>query len=401
LTLTAGVAELQFRSGAVVVLEAPAELELISPILGYLRSGRLVARVEDPRAGFTIETPHTRVLDLGTEFGVGVEQGGSTLVQVFDGKVETDSKAHGGEKRLLHAGDALEYRDAPGEAPQALPFTAARFVRRLPDPPRDHRGEPTEAGLIPLNKQRVTGIDVVRAVQPPAIDGSLSEWNLGAGFRSECAEPYGADYHVSGYMMYDEQNLYIAAQVGDPAPMSSIIDPAADPSCGWKAGSVQVRLATDKSLGWPLQGEAYWISGKGKRPEDLSPHLMHITMWYYKPGNLPVLFLEHGMNFQGKRTNPEGFRGAYQKQPDGRGYTLEYSIPWTVLNAKAPPAAGDIAGCCWNVHWSDEGGRLWKGYVVDVLNPDAVRGLPDAQTRSFVRGVTWGQARYRPAGWKP
>ena len=43
---------------------------------GYLARGRLVARCNTPESkGFTVDTPHVRIVDLGTEFGVDVQEG--------------------------------------------------------------------------------------------------------------------------------------------------------------------------------------------------------------------------------------------------------------------------------------------------------------------------------------
>ena len=47
---------------------------------------------------------------------------------------------------------------------------------------------------------------------------------------------------------------------------------------------------------------------------------------------------------------------------------LEYAIPWTLSEAGGDvPQAGDELGVNWNVHWSDESGRLWLGHLVDIL----------------------------------
>jgi len=68
---------------------------------------------------------------------------------------------------------------------------------------------------------------------------------------------------------------------------------------------------------------------------------------------------------------------------------MEYAIPWSLLNAESdPPQAGDTLAACWNVHWSDEGGRLWKGYLVDVLNPKE-------EGYTHARAATWGKAIFR------
>ncbi|MAT67983.1 MAG: hypothetical protein CMJ58_00490 [Planctomycetaceae bacterium] len=87
LQLTAGLAELTFSSGAVVVIKGPAELELVSPMCVRAARGAVRARVGSDATGFVIQTPTADVVDLGTEFGVDVNEVGATDVVVFDGAV--------------------------------------------------------------------------------------------------------------------------------------------------------------------------------------------------------------------------------------------------------------------------------------------------------------------------
>jgi hypothetical protein len=86
--LAAGTAELEFYSGASVILEAPAELEIESENGGVLHAGKLRAEVPVHAHGFTIATKDVELVDLGTSFGMEVGADTGTAVHVFDGKVE-------------------------------------------------------------------------------------------------------------------------------------------------------------------------------------------------------------------------------------------------------------------------------------------------------------------------
>jgi hypothetical protein len=86
--LRRGLAEVHFACGARVVLEGPANLELLSAQSARLTRGKLTARVPTPRAGFEIVSPQGKVIDLGTEFGISVSDREATEVFVFEGKVE-------------------------------------------------------------------------------------------------------------------------------------------------------------------------------------------------------------------------------------------------------------------------------------------------------------------------
>jgi hypothetical protein len=86
--LLKGVVELEFYSGASVILEAPAALEVLSENAGILHYGKLRAHVPFQAQGFTIRTREIELVDLGTEFAMEVAEDTGTAVHVIDGKVE-------------------------------------------------------------------------------------------------------------------------------------------------------------------------------------------------------------------------------------------------------------------------------------------------------------------------
>jgi len=86
LHLKSGVARIEFYSGAIVILEGPAEFQLVSRTEAFCRRGKLRASVPSQAQGFTIGSPKLDLIDRGTEFGL--EVGDKTEVHVFEGKVE-------------------------------------------------------------------------------------------------------------------------------------------------------------------------------------------------------------------------------------------------------------------------------------------------------------------------
>ncbi len=88
LRLRRGLAEFEFGRGARVLIQGPAELELLSGNEARLRSGAITAHVPAGARGFTVHTPGGKVIDLGTEFGLAVDGTGSSALRVFDGEVE-------------------------------------------------------------------------------------------------------------------------------------------------------------------------------------------------------------------------------------------------------------------------------------------------------------------------
>ncbi len=78
LVLGSGFAEITYDTGARVLLEGPAEFEVLTLKEGRLQVGKATVLCAVKRAeGFVIDTPTTRFEDLGTEFGVVVMASGA------------------------------------------------------------------------------------------------------------------------------------------------------------------------------------------------------------------------------------------------------------------------------------------------------------------------------------
>ena len=89
--LLEGRAQLQFASGASVVLNGPVDMELVTASRVFLRSGRITPFVPPEARGFTVVSPSGEVVDLGTEFSVGVDASGLTSVYVIDGEIDVST----------------------------------------------------------------------------------------------------------------------------------------------------------------------------------------------------------------------------------------------------------------------------------------------------------------------
>jgi hypothetical protein len=391
LSLCKGVAEIAFTSGVNLLVEAPANLELVDVASSALKAGRIVARVPPTAVGFAVDTPKAKIVDLGTEFGVSVEPGRETVVQVFAGTVVAELKSPGasaGKSRRLVAGETARI-DASGAIElQKVAFSPERFLRTFTTP-SVHEGEE----LIPFTPSEVFSQDVAAASGPVTVDGDLSDWDLSGTFEARCGGRFAEEHHVQGSLMYDKTHLYLAARVGDPMPMRNVIDPNTDPWSAWVGGSVQLRFSTDRTFGWPVRATKP-NSRQGKpNVQDTSGRIVHLTLWYFQPREQPCLELRYGMNLDRGVVNPAGWRGAFRKAPDGKSYTVECAIPWTLLGAgDDPPRSGDELGLCWTVNWSDVSGKRWKGQLVEVKNPAyAARG----KELTFMHAETWGKAVYR------
>ena len=391
LGLREGVAELTLTNGVSLLVEAPTNMRLVDAASTVLDAGRIVARVPPAAVGFAVDTPRARIVDRGTEFGVRVEPERETIVQVFDGAVVVELKSLGASGRGSHrlvAGETMRIDASDAVELQRVAFSPERFERTF-STPSVHEGD----RLIPFKPSHVSSLDIVAAPGPVAVDGDLSDWDLSGVFEARCAEPFAESCYVHGAMMYDKQHVYVAARVGDPMPMRNVIDPNTDPWSAWMGGSVQLRLSTDRALGWPV-GAMKPSCRQGKpSAQDTSRRIIHLTLWYFQPREQPCLEIRYGMNLDRGVVNPAGWRGAFRKAPDGRSYTVECAIPWALLGAgDDPPRAGDELGLSWTVNWSDAGGKRWKGQLVEIKNPAyAARG----KVLTHMYAETWGKVIYR------
>lgn len=107
LSLRTGIATVRFHSGAEVIVEAPAELELLSSMRGKLLSGAAVIDVPDSAIGFVIETPDGYAVDYGTRFAVRVDQQAKqSNFEIIEGEIAVHHPGSGKELRLTGQGKA-------------------------------------------------------------------------------------------------------------------------------------------------------------------------------------------------------------------------------------------------------------------------------------------------------
>ena len=160
LELVRGVVEIEFTSGATLVVEAPAQFELTSDSKLFLWNGRLVGRVPHGAMQLVVETPSSTIIDLGTEFGVFSHQNGdSTDIHVFEGSVELQGYA--GNKnnqeespkpkvlQLEKGASALAKKD--GTITRIANLNSERFVRKMSEVEKTrYPNGPIPSTLLPV-----------------------------------------------------------------------------------------------------------------------------------------------------------------------------------------------------------------------------------------------------------
>ena len=112
LRLKSGLVQIVFYSGARVVIEGPAEFQIVSPNEAAFRNGRLTAEVPPQARGFRVGTPQMNVTDLGTSFGLDVKDR-RTELQVFKGSVEFQASAGAAKQNLKEGAGAVAESSRP------------------------------------------------------------------------------------------------------------------------------------------------------------------------------------------------------------------------------------------------------------------------------------------------
>jgi ferric-dicitrate binding protein FerR (iron transport regulator) len=91
LTLNKGLAQIEFFSGATVLIEGATQIEILSAWEARCVSGRVRVHVPPAAKGFLMHAPDVKLEDLGTEFALNVT-GRESAVHVFDGEVIAHTK---------------------------------------------------------------------------------------------------------------------------------------------------------------------------------------------------------------------------------------------------------------------------------------------------------------------
>lgn len=105
LKLLAGAVQIDFFSGATMLMDQAAEVNLISSWEAECAHGKVTMHVPPPAIGFRLILPGMRVVDLGTEFGVEVA-GTESSLHVFDGEVE--AHVPGSQMQIIREGESFK-----------------------------------------------------------------------------------------------------------------------------------------------------------------------------------------------------------------------------------------------------------------------------------------------------
>ncbi len=230
------------------------------------------------------------------------------------------------------------------------------------------------------------------------IDGKLNDWELSGQIEMFVIEATRGTMNAKFAVMYDADALYLGADVNDPSPMMNMRDPRTDPGQGWNADSCQFRLSTDPKVGYPILDESTFKYGATNAPKDTRDDIVHLTLWNYTETGESQLAMSLGMTYREPANAPrtlvpqDQFQAKYLKRADGTGYTFEYRIPWTTLNAKAPLKGDDVVAGTVQFNYSRPDGQMTAGGAAWAYDLQREAGFPFQSTNC------WGKLIFSPTG---
>ncbi len=130
LRLQEGMMEGVFKSGVLMVAEAPCDLRVIAEGKIALGEGTVWFEVPEEAVGFTVETPEITVVDLGTTFGIFSSKADPDEVHVTRGAVEVTSRVGDGPTQTLREGEARRVEES-GDLSK-IATAADKFSKTLP-----------------------------------------------------------------------------------------------------------------------------------------------------------------------------------------------------------------------------------------------------------------------------
>jgi hypothetical protein len=166
--LRSGIARLKFNSGAETILEGPCTFSCLSTEQIGLHSGKLYVRVPKGAEGFTVKTATTKIIDLGTEFGVDMNTSGQMGLYMYKGKaslITTPTDKKDVTSLILKEGQAKQV-NCEGEVSE-LEFVLTKFIRQFN---LKHnivwKGEPLRLASILSGGNGFTPGDVQNGIDP-------------------------------------------------------------------------------------------------------------------------------------------------------------------------------------------------------------------------------------------
>ncbi len=268
--LKSGLVKIRFDYGATAILEGPCKFSCKSANLLGLQYGRAFASVPVQASGFTIDTPISRITDLGTEFGVEVIPNGYCSAQVHKGKARIVSSLQKGHavSELIEARQARKVDNHTGEI-RDFTFDEKAYVQSFdPVSKTVFRGEKFNlADVIGGGNGFGTGRYDVCGINPQ--NGSTDQVRLIHSARTAEQSTYST---VSGLAYVD--GVFIPSSVLGEVPVSSGGHTFIE--CPPTSGECNSNILNQPAL-YPIPGElpTDWLGGRQYGTNERPALFMH------------------------------------------------------------------------------------------------------------------------------
>ena len=130
LAIQKGTVELDFSSAVKATIEGPAKIKVLSHNSIRMTSGRAWFEVKPAGHGFTVNTNHLKIVDLGTEFGVISSDSQREEVHVARGRVQVTPLRKKSPPVELTTGEAVSTWIT--QQIKKAPYTPSAFLHDLP-----------------------------------------------------------------------------------------------------------------------------------------------------------------------------------------------------------------------------------------------------------------------------
>lgn len=248
--LDEGAIHLRFANGVDLVMEAPAKIEIRDLLHSRLHYGTVRAIVPPGAKGFTIATRDVNFEDIGTEFGLHVEQETEVgSLHVFDGQVNVRRSKSNKLLTSVLGGQAVECRDGQPKSvdtlrPETFPTPDGIGFRRWQADTEELLRDPDLIAFFPFtnNAQNPSLLRNLKIGDQIVGDGRIdsARWVSGRWHGKE-ALLFDRDSDFAEFKVRGEfEELTIAAWVyinRRDHPLTAIVD-----SNGWEDGDVHLQV---------------------------------------------------------------------------------------------------------------------------------------------------------------
>jgi hypothetical protein len=268
LKLKSGWINLFFPGGAELLIEGPADVQLVSCTKVIARQGKLAARIGPGALGFRIDTPHANVIDRGTSFGVSVSADSHTSVVVYEGIVDLDVLGDRTQpRRRLTSGEALSV-NGKGQLSRITTVQSADFL----EPPKVHVEGASPGRIITAvgDNVRSSSTSKYYRVIPrgfrddcQAYVDRLHEWN---GVDGHGLPPFlvGGDYVMTFNDDKIVTEIELSLQISQPATLYVLIDDRVTPPEWLKSGFVDTNWDVGADEGYTDREGITTVAGAGR-----------------------------------------------------------------------------------------------------------------------------------------